>query len=254
MIRILIVDDEREIADHIARLTEETAEGNAVLEVVYSGTRALKCLQAQPFDILITDIVMPVTDGFKLLEYVASENLKTEVIFLSAYREFDYIYRANKIKKITYIVKTEEDALIRKVIAGAIDRIIIRSSGYAPEDEAEADSLYPEQKKERELIQNIQRYIVKHIDNNLTAADIAEKFHYHPAYLSKLFSLYGNEKLSSYILKAKIEKAKWYLTDTEYTISDIAAMLGYQSSQAFGRAFRREVDLSPQEYRHNTQI
>lgn len=39
----------------------------------------------------MTNIVMPVTDGFALLGYVAENSRDTEVVLLTAFEEFDYI-------------------------------------------------------------------------------------------------------------------------------------------------------------------
>ena len=50
-------------------------------------------------------------------------------------------------------------------------------------------------------------------------------------------------------MEQKLQEAKKMLLKTDKSVQEIAAELGYQSSQAFARAFRRELAMTPQEYR-----
>ena len=52
-----------------------------------------------------------------------------------------------------------------------------------------------------------------------------------------------------YVLRAKIEHAERLLLARADTVSDIAHMLGFSTSQHFGTAFRRYVGMSPTQYR-----
>lgn len=265
--RIMVVDDEMEIAEYVGDLVRETIEDEGEVEVFYSGTRAKKRMAEQPPDLLLTDIVMPVTDGFALLEYAAENMPDVEVILLTAYEEFSYIYRANKIRKCRYIVKTEKEDVIRDAIQKAIESLEEKRAGRESVETArkqmrEVKQLFSEEKakqmlsyggeeeqNDQELIRRIKTYIKEHIKEDLTGASIAETFHYSPAYLSKIFKQHGKEKLSAYIMEQKLQEAKRMLLETDRSVQDIAAELGYLSPQAFARAFRRELGITPQEYR-----
>lgn len=78
--RILVVDDERAIAELVASLL--ASEGMRV-HVCYSGPQALEALQAQEFDLGIFDVMMPVMDGFELCARVRSFS-EMPIVFLSA--------------------------------------------------------------------------------------------------------------------------------------------------------------------------
>lgn len=265
--RIMVVDDEMEIAEYVGDLVRETLGDEGEVEVFYSGTRAKKRMAEQPPDLLLTDIVMPVTDGFALLEYAAENMPDVEVILLTAYEEFSYIYRANKIRKCRYIVKTEKEDVIRDAIQKAIESLEEKRAGRESVETArkqmrEVRQLFSEEKakqmlsyegveekNDQELIRRIKAYIKEHIKEDLTGASIAETFHYSPAYLSKIFKQHGKEKLSAYIMEQKLQEAKRMLLETDRSVQDIAAELGYLSPQAFARAFRRELGITPQEYR-----
>jgi len=79
--RILVIEDERRIADFLSRgLTEA---GYAV-EVAPSGARALEMLRATEYDLLILDLMLPDMDGLELLEKVRRRQLSPPVLILSA--------------------------------------------------------------------------------------------------------------------------------------------------------------------------
>lgn len=268
--KILVVDDEKEIAEYLGGLVRELLGERAEVEVFCSGTRAKKSLEEHSVDLLMTDIVMPVTDGFQLLEYAALNMPDAEVIMLTAYEEFEYIYRANKIKRCSYIVKTEQESVIQDGIRGAIERLEEKQHNQESveharqqikevklvfsEEKAKQMITYEEEEDDQQIIRTIKDYIKEHRKENLTAASIAEKFHYSPAYLSKIFRIYAKEKLSAYIMEQKLQDAKQLLLETDDSVQSIAAALGYQSSQAFARAFRRELAMTPQEYRREYSI
>mgnify|MGYP001033615687 CR=1 FL=1 len=265
---VIVVDDEAEIAEYVGGLVEELLGEEAQVEVFHSGTRARKRMEEGPVDLLLTDIVMPVTDGFALLSYVAEHQKDAEVILLTAYEEFDYIYRANKIRPCGYIVKAEREEVILKGIRNAIETLRMREENQKTVSHAraqikEVEQIFSEERakqmlsygeeiaEEREIIRRVKEYIRENCGEDLTAASVAARFHYSPAYLSKLFGMYSGEKLSVYIMNEKLKAAKHLLLETDLTVHAIAARLGYLSPQAFARAFRRELGMTPQEYRRN---
>lgn len=67
--RVLVVDDEPGIAELLQDLLE--AAGHAVT-TASSGAEALQCLQAEPFDLIVSDLRMPDIDGAALWREVSA--------------------------------------------------------------------------------------------------------------------------------------------------------------------------------------
>lgn len=78
--RILVVDDEKAIADLVSKLL--AAEG-MVVRPCYSGERALELFEREQFDLAILDIMMPGLDGFEVCRRMRAVS-DIPVIFLSA--------------------------------------------------------------------------------------------------------------------------------------------------------------------------
>ena len=77
---ILVVDDEREIADLVADTL--VAEGMDV-HVCYGAFDALDALERFPYDLAVIDVMMPGMDGFELCRRIRQTS-EMPLIFLSA--------------------------------------------------------------------------------------------------------------------------------------------------------------------------
>ena len=80
--RVLVVDDEPGIAELLQDLLE--AAGHAVT-TASSGAEALQCLQAEPFDLIVSDLRMPDIDGAALWREVQARHpaLARRVLFVT---------------------------------------------------------------------------------------------------------------------------------------------------------------------------
>lgn len=84
--RIMIIDDEKIVGD-MARLSLE-AEGYAV-ETFLNADPALKRLQEEKFDVVVTDYKMKGIDGMEVLRTVRSLYPGTQVIMITAFANLD---------------------------------------------------------------------------------------------------------------------------------------------------------------------
>ncbi len=79
--RLLIVEDEKTLADIIRKGLEE--EGYAV-DVAYNGEDGLFMAENEPSDLIILDIMLPIVDGMTILRTIRGAGVKTPVLLLTA--------------------------------------------------------------------------------------------------------------------------------------------------------------------------
>ena len=79
--RVLVVEDERRIADFIRKGLSE--QGYAV-DVAYDGEEALQWVDVAEFDIVILDIMLPVRDGISVCRALRARGLRTPILMLTA--------------------------------------------------------------------------------------------------------------------------------------------------------------------------
>ena len=79
--RVLVVEDERRIADFISRGLSE--QGYAV-DVAYDGDEALQWADVAEFDVIILDVMLPIRDGIEVCHTLRERGLRTPILMLTA--------------------------------------------------------------------------------------------------------------------------------------------------------------------------
>ena len=107
-IRILVVDDHGTLRKRIADYLR-TQEGVEEVAEAANGVEALKCLRDSRFDVMITDLVMPLMDGYMLLEELPRQiDPAPKTIVMSALSRDDFVTRAIDLGAVFYMVKPFE--------------------------------------------------------------------------------------------------------------------------------------------------
>lgn len=105
MIKILIVEDEKPIADLLDMSL--TAAGYSC-DCLFSGLTAADAVEKKRYDLILLDVMLPGIDGFELMEYLAP--LDIPVIFITARNAVKDRIRGLKLGADDYIVKPFEIA------------------------------------------------------------------------------------------------------------------------------------------------
>ncbi|WP_201006952.1 response regulator transcription factor [Paenibacillus glycanilyticus] len=103
------------------------------------------------------------------------------------------------------------------------------------------------------IIEKIKRYIALNLDQELSRQYIADYVGLSPDYIVKLFKKETGLSVSDYILTERIKLAKELLAKTDTTVSNVALAVGFYNFSYFSTLFKKEVAMTPQEYRRETQ-
>ena len=101
-LRILVVDDEQDYCDVLKMILE--GRGYAV-DTCNDGREALNLLEKGSFDIVVSDLNMPVMDGYELLREIKSRDYDCEVIILTAFGTIEKAVETMKAGAFTYVTK-----------------------------------------------------------------------------------------------------------------------------------------------------
>lgn len=100
-----------------------------------------------------------------------------------------------------------------------------------------------------EQISRALSYIDEHLSEPVTLEMLAEQCHFSPFYFHRLFTAVVGKPLAAYIRDRRVYAACRQLAGTEKSIQEIALDCGFQSAQAFSRAFKKLIGMSAREYR-----
>lgn len=111
MYKVLFVDDDETIGFIVSKMKVWEDSNFKITRYAQSGKEALSILEKESFDLIITDIRMPIVDGLELLENIRERGDKTFLVLASTYSEFEYAKRGLQNGAIDYIIKpiTEEN-------------------------------------------------------------------------------------------------------------------------------------------------
>ena len=119
--RILIVDDEAFNLD----LLEQELEilGHASVRAA-NGRAALDLLNAEPFDLVLLDVMMPILDGYAVLDRIKSDDRlrHTPVVMISALTDIGSVVRCIEMGAEDYLPKPFEPVLLEARIRACLDR------------------------------------------------------------------------------------------------------------------------------------
>lgn len=100
-------------------------------------------------------------------------------------------------------------------------------------------------------VRQAQEHIRQHYREPVTVSQLAQAQGYSPAWLSRKFSGETGMGFSEYLQRIRIGQSCALLAQTDLSIPEIAAQVGYADQKYFNRVFRKLLNMSPREYRRS---
>ena len=239
---LLVVDDEKLIADGLRDMLAKAFEGRMQVACRYSAKEAIVFAAENPVDILMTDINMPNRTGLELHDELRRIWPEARVIYLTGYSDFEYARRALDQHAFAYVLKGEGDDFIIRTVERALEEA----------DAGRKEVPAPKKKEDQELpewVQQLHAHIRENLSGDLSLNHLADTCHFHPVYLSRSYREMTGETLSEYIGRVRLSKARELLKESRMTIGEIAACTGFATDNYFCRWFRKQTGESPEKFR-----
>lgn len=116
-IKILIVEDEKMLAEI---LSDTLSDRNFDVRLAYDGIHALEAIKKEPFDVIVSDVMMPNLDGYSLAKKLRNEGYNTPILFLTALSATEDVVKG---------FETGGNDFLKKPFA--IDELIVRVKALA---------------------------------------------------------------------------------------------------------------------------
>ncbi len=253
MYSVLIADDEAIIRKGLKSFVEKEQDF-VVAGLAEDGQEALSIAEEEVPDVCFVDINMPFVNGLDFIERLNKICPGSICVVVTGYDDFEYIQRALRLHVKDYLLKpvneNEFSALmgrIREILEAKYKTDMIdswRSKGNSLEESLKDSPSYSEK------IALARQYVKDNYENpNLSLADTADHIHVSVPYLSKKFKEETGDSFQNYLQRLRLSKAMALLKDENALIYDIAEKCGYSSQHYFSTAFKKELGMSPADYR-----
>jgi sigma-B regulation protein RsbU (phosphoserine phosphatase) len=167
---LLVVDDNEMNRDMLSRRLKR--QGHTV-KVAMNGRQALEMMQAEAFDLVLLDIMMPEMNGYEALEQMKTDSLLAHipVIMISAVDEMESIVRCIKLGAEDYLPKPFNATLLKARISASLEKKRLRDQQEAYIRQLDIEN----QRKSAELEQarRMQRSLLPTAPPKLPQLDIA---------------------------------------------------------------------------------
>jgi len=216
------------------------------MDVFFDGVESRVINAAQLFnDSNIREISKEIVEFLKGNEPLGYEEAKSaQRRFVLFYKKLVYLLNVNTCDKLNCFCRNSEKLLNKKTDYDRLYEQILESLmelySCVPKKQTEYNSL---------LIDRCKRYIQKNLYNDITLDDVANEAGVHPNYLSKLFKEVTGTNFIKYVTFEKMIRAKKMLEQPSVRVNEIADRLNYADRSHFCKVFKKNVGVSPTEYR-----
>jgi AraC family transcriptional regulator len=97
-------------------------------------------------------------------------------------------------------------------------------------------------------------FIQKNLDAELSLDHLARLAHFSPYHFHRIFTGMVGESLKEHVRRLRLERAAMRLKHTEKSVLEIALEAGYETHEAFTRAFSALCGCSPRRFRSNKSV
>lgn len=253
---LLIADDEMAIRKGMLSLPWESIGIEKVYEAE-NGLRAREILQKEKVDIVISDIRMPGLTGLDLAAYVKEDDLDTAVILLTGFSDFSYAQKAIRNEVFDYMLKPLRPKDILNTVSGVMKRLEQRryQEKVVRQYETDTDSVDLGDQISRQFrnangqCMEILQDMAKGFTQDITLNSMAEKYHFSPAYLSRMIKKETGYSFSDLLNSMRLAEAAWLLKEDQVKIGMVCEKAGFRDSRYFSQVFKKAFSCSPGEFR-----
>ncbi|MEC0240119.1 helix-turn-helix domain-containing protein [Paenibacillus dokdonensis] len=112
-----------------------------------------------------------------------------------------------------------------------------------------------DEKQYSNIIRDICRLIERDYANpDLSLEMLGDRFHLNAKYVSKLFKENTGQRFVDFLIDIRMKEAKHLLTETDYSVQEVAERVGYAHAISFTRVFKRTTGSAPGEYRNDQKL
>jgi two-component system cell cycle response regulator len=245
---LLLVDDNEEILDFLA---DDLANDYTVLTAL-NGEQALEVLKNDAVQIVITDIMMPVMDGFELCKRIKSDidHSHIPVIMLTAKHTLQSKIEGLEMGADAYIEKPFSPKHLQAQIANLLKNRSKIKAYFASSPLVHVNTM-AYSKADEDFLKKLDEEINKNLANlDLDVEQLAVIMNMSRPTLYRKIKSISDLTPNELINVARLKIAAKLLTEGNYKMFEISEIVGYTSQTNFGRNFLKQFGMSPSDYLH----
>lgn len=240
---LLIIEDNADVIEYIERFLKS----DYLVKSVRNGQEGIdEALRLIP-DIIISDIMMPVKNGYEVCEFLKNNNRTSHIpiILLTAKTAKEEQVKGLRYGADAFLTKPfhKEELLVR--LQKLVELRKKLQAHYLQDDERQAPP-----SKEELFLETLKKCIGDQLDNSdLSVNDLCRAVKLSHAHLYRKLKALTNLTPVQFIRYIRLKQAKALLETSSMNISEIAYAVGFSDPNYFSRIYHKEMGITPSESR-----
>lgn len=245
---ILIVDDNKDLRNFL----KSSFENQYNVLVANDGAEAWELLQKESPDLIVSDVMMPVMDGFELCKLIKStfETSHIPIILLTSLCDKSDQLEGLGLGAEDYITKPFDVSLLKQRIESLVrnrERVREKTLKLAGQKENDEQPILG-----NELNDSFVKKAVEVVHNNILNSEFdkesfAKEMHVSSSLLYKKMKLLTGQSPTDFIKIIRLNNALELLQSHKHTITEVSELCGYSSISYFSTVFKKHFGKSPTE-------
>lgn len=247
-ITILFVDDDPEIGNYVKRELGKWYR----FDFAPNGKEAYKMLLVRRYDIVITDVMMPVMDGIELLREIKKNYTISDipVVLLTSKSEVSTRLEGLKRGADTFLAKPFSMEELHVVIDNLVDNVR-RLKGKFTGVQMQEDHVEDVQVEGNDelFMERVAKCVnERYSDSEFSTEEWAQMVGVSRAHLHRKVKLLAGISPGDFLRNIRLEKACRLLKENKVNISQVAYSVGFANQPTFSLVFKRRYGISPKEF------
>jgi signal transduction histidine kinase/DNA-binding response OmpR family regulator/streptogramin lyase len=251
---LLLVEDNEDLRDYLTSMLSfkyEVIKAN-------NGQQGLILAKTRIPDIIISDIMMPDMDGFRMLEALKQDQNTNHIptIFLTAMDSEIDKERGYSLGVDSYLTKPVSSKLLhlrienllakrKRIYAEVLAQMSAEVQDTAKAEQAPTNELWPENSFVKDFVNIVENSIQNEV---LDAGTLADKMNMSQSTLYRKLKGLTGKNINQLVRKVRIQKAAQFLRSGQHNINEVSVMVGINSAIYFRQCFKDEFGILPSEY------
>ncbi len=250
---ILVVDDNKALVDY---LVDDLKELFKRVLVAYDGEQAYKIACEENPDIIVSDVMMPVMNGYELCKAVKENIAVSHIPFIlltarndEASRQYGYMLGAD-----SYLEKPFE---MKELLAKIVNKLYNRVQTRRHYQQVGSQPVLGENdltKKDTSFMDKLNQIIVDNLDNTeLDIPFLCKQIGMSRASLYNKLKAITDMGANDYINKIRIEQAMKLIAEGDFNFTEISEKVGFASARYFSTSFKQYTGKTPTQYKKEAE-
>jgi len=246
--RALLVDDDDNITKGLQKLVDWAGCDFEVAGTASNGKDGLEMWKKEKYDLIVTDIKMPVMDGLEMIRELRDCGCKAQIIIVSAYGEFEFAQEAMRYGVDYYLLKPVEETVLEGYVSHIREVLDSHENTVRVISSDDIESQY--RLSSNGVIPEVKNYVSAHYAEPISINSLADLYSFSPVYLGRIFKKTTGVAFNEYLKNVRIAAACELLdSNPDISINALIDLVGFQDINYFYKQFKMTMGCTPKEYR-----